>query len=323
MHLADDIKVLAYYAFTKVDDPQKVIKEHKSFLEEMDARGRIYISEEGINAQCSVSKENLENYRAFVLKNFPSADIKIHDHPVHPFAKLIVKYRRQLVAMDREVDSSLQGVHLEAAEWEKMIKEKDDNTIVIDTRNDYEWKVGHFEGALLPELDQFREFPEYAEKLKERYDTDQTKVMMYCTGGIRCELYSSLMLKLGFKKVYQLKGGIIRYGLENGNRAWKGKLFVFDDRMVIPISKDEAKPIAECQFCKKSADSYYNCANMDCNCLILSCPTCVDEAKGCCSKNCLENGRVRPFSLETVKTPFRKLSFEEKQRLTKKEPVIA
>jgi UPF0176 protein len=93
--------------------------------------------------------------------------------------------------------------------------------------------------------------------------------------------------------------------------------------MVIPISKDEAEPIAECQFCKKSADSYYNCANMDCNSLILSCPECIELRKGCCCQNCLETGRVRPFSLETVKTPFRKLSFEEKQRLSNKEPIGA
>jgi UPF0176 protein len=323
MHAPDAIKVLAYYAFTKVDEPQKFIKEHKSFLEELEGKGRIYVSEEGINAQCSVPKKNLEAYSARVLQIFPTADIKVHDHFSHPFAKLIVKYRKQLVAMDKEVDTSIKGVHLEPADWENMCRDKDDSTIIIDTRNDYEWKVGHFEGALLPELDTFRKFPEYAEKLKEKYDTENTKVMMYCTGGIRCELYSSLMLKMGFKKVYQLKGGIIRYGLENGNKAWKGKLFVFDDRMVVPISKDAATPISVCQFCNVEVDQYFNCANMDCNALILSCPDCIDQRKGCCCESCLETGRVRPFSISTVTTPFRKLSHEEKKQLSQKEPVEA
>lgn len=323
MHAAETIKVLAFYAFTKVDDPQKMIKEHKSFLESFSGKGRIYISEEGINAQCSVPSEHLEAYTSYVLKNFSTADIKIHSHKFHPFAKLIVKYRKQLVAMDQIVDTTKKGVHLESKEWEKMIQEKDENTIIIDTRNDYEWEVGHFDGALLPKLNKFREFPAYAEDLKKEYDTDKTKVMMYCTGGIRCELYSALMIKLGFKNVYQLKGGVIRYGLDNGNRAWQGKLFVFDDRMVIPISEDKAEPIAQCQFCQKPADSYYNCANMDCNDLILACPECIEAQKGCCCSDCLENGRVRPFSLATVTTPFRKLSHEEKQNLSKKEPVSA
>ncbi|MFZ4772986.1 MAG: rhodanese-related sulfurtransferase [Chlamydiia bacterium] len=322
MSTTEMFKVLAYYAFTKVDDPQKMIKDHKRFLESLEGKGRIYISEEGINGQCSVPASQLEAYSAYVLQNFPKADIKIHDHPAHPFAKLIVKYRVQLVAMDQKVDMSIQGVHLDSKDWEKMLAEKDDDTIVIDTRNDYEWEVGHFEGALLPKLDKFREFPEYAADLKKEYDTEKTKVMMYCTGGIRCELYSSLMIKMGFKNVYQLNGGIIRYGLENGNKKWNGKLFVFDDRMVIPISKDEAEPIAKCQFCSKPADNYYNCANMDCNDLILSCPECIEAKKGCCSETCLEEGRVRPFSLATVKTPFRKLSHEAKQALTKDKQVV-
>jgi len=318
MSTAEIIKVLAYYSFTNVQEPQKIIKEHKNFLESLGGKGRIYISEEGINAQCSVPESCLETYKEYVLTHFPMADIKIHDHPTHPFAKLIVKYRVQLVAMDQKVDMNVQGVHVAPQEWEQMLREKDDNTIVIDTRNDYEWEVGHFEGSLLPKLDKFRDFPQYAADLKKEYDPEKTKVMMCCTGGIRCELYSSLMIQMGFKNVYQLNGGIFRYGLENGNKMWKGKLFVFDDRMVIPISQDPVEPIAHCQFCQKPADSYFNCANMDCNDLILSCPDCIEERKCCCSEKCQEEGRVRPFSLATVKTPFRRLSHEAKMELSRK-----
>jgi UPF0176 protein len=318
---SETIKVLAYYAFQKIDNPHEFIQEHKKILESIHGKGRIYISEEGINSQCSVPTSAIQEYCDYVMRVFPTADIKVHEHKTHPFAKLIVKYRRQLVAMDQSVDMSIQGVHVEAQEWERMVREKDDDTIIIDTRNDYEWEVGHFSGSLLPKLNQFREFPDYAAELKEQYDPDKTKVMMYCTGGIRCELYSSLMIKMGFKNVYQLKGGIIRYGLENGNKEWRGKLFVFDDRMVVPISEDAADPIAKCHFCEAATDNYYNCANMDCNKLILSCPNCIEQNKGCCCSGCLENGRVRPFSLATVTTPFRKLSYEEKQKLSKKEPV--
>ena len=145
---------------------------------------------------------------------FQEISFKMHESSEHAFPKMTVKYRRQLVAIDCEVDFSEKGESVSPEQWKKMIEERDEQTIVLDVRNDYEWKIGHFEGSELPKLETFREFPEYAKQLKQERDPKETVVMMYCTGGIRCEFYSALMKKEGFEKVYQLDGGVINYGLK-------------------------------------------------------------------------------------------------------------
>src|SRR6185437_4480240 len=225
------------------------------------------------------------------------------------FPRATVKLRPQLVAMDTEVDLSLTGAHLNAEEWNEMLQNRDDDTLLIDVRNDYEWELGHFEGAQLPELEQFREFPRYARELKEHRDLKKTKVMMYCTGGIRCELYSALLKQEGFEHVYQLDGGVIKYGLEKGSSNWKGKLFVFDDRLSIPISeKEEGSIISHCRMCGIASDTYHNCANVDCNELFIACPDCAETMKGCCQAECQSAPRVRAFEKRDRPKPFRRLS---------------
>jgi len=130
--------------------------------------------------------------------------------------------------------------------------------------------------------------------------------MMYCTGGIRCETYSALLKEKGFDEVYQLEGGVIHYGQQMGNKRWRGKLFVFDDRLSAPISEDEHELISTCNFCEKKSDTYYNCANMDCNELYISCPDCAEKLLGCCCEDCLKSKRRRPFVKEDRPKPFRK-----------------
>jgi len=178
--------------------------------------------------------------------------------------------------------------------------------VIIDVRNAYESEIGHFEGAHLPKLGTFRQFPEYARELKQDYDPESTKVMMYCTGGIRCELYSALMKKEGFVNVVQLEGGVINYGLNEGNEQWRGKLFVFDDRLAVPIDGKEAETISSCRQCSEPSDTYYNCANMDCNELFLSCPSCAEAFLGCCSQLCQSAPRLRSFIKTDRPKPFRK-----------------
>jgi UPF0176 protein len=204
----------------------------------------------------------------------------------------------------------LAGEHVSPEVWKKMLQEKDDETLVLDVRNDYEWKIGHFEGSELPKLETFRQFPEYARKLKEEKDPKKTSVMMYCTGGIRCEFFSAIMKKEGFENIYQLDGGVINYGLKEGGDHWNGKLFVFDDRLAVPMEEGKA-PISNCIHCGVSNDVYHNCANMDCNELFLCCSKCLKERNGCCSKECECAERIRPYQ-ENGK-PFRKWTHEEKQ----------
>lgn len=312
-------KVIAFYAFFPVDDPHEEVRRHHEFCSNRDMTGRIYISEEGYNGQLSGAEEDALEYIAWMKKDerFANIDFKLHDYPSNAFAKMTIKYRKQIVALDEPVDVKKTGIHLNAEEWDKMIDENDENTILIDVRNDYEWKVGHFKGAALPKLETFREFPQYARDLKKERDPKKTRVMMYCTGGIRCELYSALMKEEGFDSVFQLDGGVIKYGLESEGRNWHGKLFVFDDRMVVPISKKNNETISECHYCDKPVDRYFNCSNMDCNELIIACPTCYQEHKGCCSADCASKGRVRPVEDADTKTPFRRLPFEKKQELAR------
>lgn len=306
--------VIAYYIFTQIEDPLLEIKKHKDFFKSKDMKGRIYISEEGINAQLSGLKPHALEYIEWMKQDarFKNIDFKLHEYHDNAFAKMTVKYRKQLVALDEKVDMADTGVHLNSMEWDQMLKNRDENTIVIDTRNRYEWEVGHFEGADLPELETFRQFKGYAKDLRETRDPKQTKVMMYCTGGIRCEIYSSYLKKFGFEDVYQLNGGVIRYGLEKNLDTWRGKLFVFDDRMVVPIANDRTETLTNCAFCDAKVDHYYNCANMDCNGLFIACKSCLEKESGCCCDRC-KSGRVRP--LQDSEKPFRKLPKDEKLKL--------
>lgn len=315
--------VLAYYHFLKpplrLEDPARLVKGHQQFLKDKDAKGRIYLNETGINGQMSIHEKDAEGYIHWLRQQgpFDEMEFKVHVSDEHAFAKMTVKYRKQLAALDSEVDLSMTGEHVPAKKWKEMLQAQDEDTILIDVRNDYEWKVGHFEGAILPQLEKFRDFGDYIDHLKRLYDAKKTKVMMYCTGGIRCELYSALMKQKGFETVYQLQGGVIKYGLEEGVTHWRGKLFVFDDRMVVPISKEETEVISHCVHCKVPSDTYYNCANMDCNALFLACPQCAEGLKGCCSEKCTHEPRVRSFVPSAKPKPFRKLPFSEKQILEK------
>lgn len=302
-----DHLILAYYIITPIAAPELEVKRHKDFFEKRNFRGRIYISGEGINGQASGIEKDAEEYMAWMREDprFADAKFKIHRASEHPFPKMTVKYRKQLVAMDQTVDFSKRGEAVPPKEWKKMLEEEE-KKILLDVRNDYEWKAGHFEGAELPQLEQFRHFPKYAKELREQYGVN-TPVMMYCTGGIRCEYYSALLKEEGFEKVYQLDGGVIQYGLEEGSTHWKGKLFVFDDRMVVPLgSKNDV--IARCIYCDTLCDVYYNCANMDCNGLFFSCLDCLRSHIGCCKETC-QTGRVRPYHEDGK--PFRRMHLEE------------
>lgn len=298
--------VLAYYLFTRIADPLAEIESHKNFFNGRDATGRIYISEEGINGQMSASLSDAEAYQAWLSKKecFSGVSFKVHTHHEQCFPRMTVKYRKQLVALDQTVDLSKKGETLSPKQWKEQLEKNE--AFLIDVRNDYEWKIGHFEGANLPPLENFRDFSAYADELKETIDPKKTPVMMYCTGGIRCELYSALLKEKGFEEVYQLEGGIIGYGLEEGSAHWKGKLFVFDDRMAVPIDGKPCEPISTCCHCHLPSDTYYNCANMDCNELFLACPSCISTYEGCCSHPCTQAPRLRPYTRDKGNKPFRK-----------------
>ncbi|SYX08502.1 Probable adenylyltransferase/sulfurtransferase MoeZ,putative rhodanese-related sulfurtransferase,Uncharacterized conserved protein,Rhodanese-like domain [Chlamydia poikilotherma] len=310
---------LAYYYLNRVDNPQEEITLHKELFKNLDVSCRIYISEQGINGQFSGYQPDAEYYMNWLRQRpgFSNVKFKIHHIEENIFPRVTVKYRKELVALGCDVDLSTQGKHISPKEWHEKLEEN--RCLVLDVRNNYEWKIGHFENAVLPDIQTFREFPEYAERLSKEHDPESTPVMMYCTGGIRCELYSSLLLEKGFKEVYQLDGGVIAYGQAVGTGKWRGKLFVFDDRMAVPIDEadTDVAPIAKCSHCEADCDIYYNCANTDCNNLFICCENCIDSTKGCCSQECSEAPRIRSFSSSRGNKPFRRMhlceSAEEKE----------
>lgn len=314
-----DYKVLAFYWIGKLDEPKEEVAKHKEFFKTRDLKGRIYISEQGINGQMSGRADHANEYIDWLHSDprFAKVSIKVHDHSEHAFAKATIKYRRQLVAIDCDVDMENRGEYVSSKQWGEMLETKDEKTLVLDVRNDYEWKVGRFAGAELPKLETFRQFPQYAKELKKEHDPKKTKVMMYCTGGIRCEFYSAVMKREGFEQVYQLEGGVVQYGLDEGRKHWEGKLFVFDDRLVVPLNDEPAPAITQCQYCQTPVDVYYNCANMDCNELFVCCSKCLKDHKGCCCEMCQEKGRVRPISEDASARPFRKWDHAEKMRMRK------
>ncbi|KTF29075.1 rhodanese-like domain protein [Chlamydia pecorum] len=298
---------LAYYCITPVDNPHEEIALHKNFLESKDVSCRIYISEQGINGQFSGYQPDAESYMSWLKERpaFSQVKFKIHHIQENIFPRITVKYRKELVAVDYAVDFSLQGKHISPQEWHEKLEEN--RCLVLDVRNNYEWKIGHFENAVLPDIQTFREFPAYADTLLEKYSAD-TPVMMYCTGGIRCELYSAILLEKGFSTVYQLDGGVIAYGQKVGTGKWLGKLFVFDDRLAIPIDEThtDIAPISTCSQCDQPCDTYYNCANTDCNNLFLCCGECISTQKGCCSQECAHAPRIRKFDGSRGNKPFRR-----------------
>lgn len=300
--------ILVFYCYTEIADPQREVKKYQKFLSGLDVRCRIYIAYNGINAQMSLLSSDVKTYLDWLKEDTRFAEVMFQMDPYHEhaFPRQAVKFREQLVALHAAPNLKNRGEHLPPQEWKKMLETRDASTLLVDVRNDYESEIGHFEGAERPPLKNFRDFPKYAEELSKIKDPKKTKVMMYCTGGIRCETYSALLKEKGFEEVYQLRGGVINYGHEVGNDHWKGKLFVFDDRLSAPISEEEHELISHCQFCSAKSDTYYNCANMDCNELFLCCPDCGEKMQGCCSETCSNAPRRRPFVKEERPRPFRK-----------------
>lgn len=283
---------LSFYAYAKIEDPKKFRDDLFIAWNELDALGRTYVAKEGINAQMSVPAENLEAFRETLEKYDFMKDIRLNvavEQDDHSFLKLTVKVRDKIVADgldDDTFDVTDIGVHLKAKEFNQILE--DPNTIVVDFRNHYESEIGHFKGAITPDVETFREsLPIINEQLKD-YKEDKNLVM-YCTGGIRCEKASAYFKHQGFKNVFQLEGGIINYAKqikeENLESKFIGKNFVFDHRLGERITDDI---ISQCHQCGKPCDNHTNCENEGCHLLFIQCDECKAIMENCCSTECQE-----------------------------------
>ena len=283
---------LSFYAYAKITDPKKFRDELFIAWNALDALGRIYVAHEGINAQMSIPEENLAAFRETLEVYDFMKGIRLNEaveHDDHSFLKLTIKVRHKIVAdglNDETFDVTNKGIHLKAKEFNTLLE--DPNTIVVDFRNHYESEVGHFEGAITPDVEIFREsLPIINEKLQD-YKEDKN-LLMYCTGGIRCEKASAYFKHQGFKNVYQLEGGIIEYTRqikeENIESKFIGKNFVFDHRLGERITDDI---VSQCHQCGKPCDNHTNCANEGCHLLFIQCDECKAAMENCCSTECQE-----------------------------------
>lgn len=282
-------KILLYYKFTPLSDPEAVRLWQKTLCEKLSLKGRILLSEHGINGTVGGDIEDLKAY-VKETKSFPGfkgTQFKWSDGSRDDFPKLSIKVRDEIVtfgaADELKVDENGVvggGKHLKPEQVHKLIEERGDEVIFFDGRNAYEAQVGKFKDAVVPDTRNTRDFLNDLES--DKYDDIKDKpVVTYCTGGIRCEVLSSLMKNRGFKEVYQMDGGIVKYGEAYGDDGlWEGSLYVFDKRMGVKFS-NKAKDIGECVHCKGKTSNFENCADVSCNDLILICENCVTDHQYC------------------------------------------
>lgn len=282
---------LSFYKYVILNNTEEFRNELFESWSQLNIFGRVYLAQEGINAQMSVPEDNWEKFKEqlFSYKEFENVPFKIAvEDDGKSFYKLTIKVRRKIVADgldDNAFDVTNVGNHLTAKEFNEALEKPD--TIVVDMRNHYESEIGHFENALCPDADTYREeLPMVLDILKDKKDK---KLLLYCTGGIRCEKASAFLKHNGFSDVNQLYGGIIEYARQVKHQGltskFKGKNFVFDERLGERIS-DEI--ISFCHQCNTSCDSHTNCKNDDCHLLFIQCEKCALEMKGCCTPECME-----------------------------------
>ena len=287
-----DRLTLSFYQYAKIENPQEFRDQLFITWNKLDVLGRIYVATEGINGQLSLPADRFNEFKAHLdTINFLKGirlNIAVEQDNMS-FLKLKVKVRHKIVAdglNDDTFDVTNKGVHVGAETFNDLIE--DENTVLVDMRNHYESEIGHFKNAVTPDVDTFRESLDIIEDDLKAHKEDKNLVM-YCTGGIRCEKASAYFKHKGFKNVYQLEGGIIEYTRQinekNLENKFIGKNFVFDERRAEKISDDV---IAQCHQCGAPFDVHTNCANDACHLLFIQCDACKAEMNNCCSENCKE-----------------------------------
>ena len=281
---------LSFYKYARISNPKEFRDQLFIKWNSLDVLGRIYVATEGINAQLSLPADNFENFKTHLDSIDFLENVRLNiavEQDNMSFLKLKVKVRDKIVAdglNDDTFDVTNKGIHVNAEMFNDLIE--DENTVLVDMRNHYESEIGHFKNAVTPDVDTFRESLDIIEDDLKAHKEDK-KLVMYCTGGIRCEKASAYFKHKGFKNVYQLDGGIIEYTRQVNEKALEnkfiGKNFVFDERRAEKISDDV---IAQCHQCGKPCDTHVNCANDACHLLFIQCEDCKAEMDNCCSSTC-------------------------------------
>ena len=301
----NDYLVLVYYKYIRIAEPEALAKEHLAFCRSLGARGRIIISQEGINGTLSAPREAAEEYMRAMQAHpiFHDISFKIDSVEGHVFRKLFVRAKAELVTfrVDRDLDPNERtGQKLNPKEFYELATRKD--VLIVDARSDYEYDLGHFRGAIRPSVRTFRDFPNWIrDKLSPH---KEKKIITYCTGGIRCEKFTAYLLAEGFQDVGQLEGGILTYAKdpEVRGKLFDGKCYVFDERIGIPINQVEEAVVSRCVHCGEPCDRYINCSYDDCHVQHFSCEDCEAKMEGACSVACMELERELQLQMRLSST---------------------
>ncbi len=288
---------MLYYLYSPLADAAGYCEEHMALCERLGLRGRILIAPEGINGTVSGTVEGTEEYVRILRDDERTAGIEfmVDAAEGHVFAKLSVKLREEVVTLglgeEDVVPWEVTGEHLAPAQWRAMMER--DDVVLLDARNDYEWELGRFEGAILPPVQNFRDLPDWVRR--HRAELEGKKILTYCTGGIRCEKFSGFLRREGFEEVYQLEGGIVAYGKDPDLRGEKfeGKCYVFDERIVVEVNRTAgAEVVSRCRHCGGRSDRYVNCAWPPCNAQHFCCESCEEETQRFCGRACAKGALV-------------------------------
>ncbi|MFD1739027.1 rhodanese-related sulfurtransferase [Bacillus salitolerans] len=289
-------RVLLYYMYVPIHNPEEFAAQHLKFCEDLGLKGRILVAKEGINGTVSGTYEQTEQYMKEMKEDarFANMIFKIDESDCHAFKKMHVRAREELVTLRLNEDinpNETTGKYLSPSEFYEAMQ--DSETLVIDARNDYEYEIGHFRGAIKPNIKNFRELPEWIQNNRELFDGK--KILTYCTGGIRCEKFSGWLLKEGFEDVAQLHGGIVTYGKdpEVQGKLWDGQCYVFDERISVPVNQHEHVIVGKDYFTGEPCERYVNCGNPECNKKIISSEENEHKYLRGCSHECRVHPRNR------------------------------
>ncbi|MDQ3141858.1 MAG: rhodanese-related sulfurtransferase [Bacteroidota bacterium] len=285
-------RILLFYKYVYIINHENYARLHLRFCRALGVKGRILIAQEGINGTLSGTPGQTDAYihSMHMDQRFKDMDFKIDKVHEPAFKKLYVRPKNEIVTMDLEKDvdpNIITGEHLSPKEfYSAMLNEK---VVILDARNDYEYDLGHFKNALRPDVRTFKEFPEWIKKNSD--SLKDKKILTYCTGGVRCEKFTGLLLREGFENVYQLKGGIINYSHDKSTKGsmFEGKCYVFDERISVEVNFAEGYTlIGKCYLCNKPHDRYVNCAHLSCHFQFICCEDCEVKYKRSCSRECRE-----------------------------------
>ena len=292
-------QILLYYYYVKINNPQKFKQDHHLFCIKNNIKGRIIISSEGINGTVSGKKNDCEKYMNHLNKNklFKDLDFKVEEYNSNAFKKINVRLKNEIVNSGINDDSILNkiGEYIEPSDFKTILEDLPDDVTILDVRSNYEHSIGRFNNALTLNIENFRDFPDKISELK-RMISKKNKIITYCTGGVKCEKASAYLRKNGYENVYQLHGGIIKYGIEENGKNFQGKCYVFDNRIVKDINKVNPKVIGRCYITGERTDRMVNCANSECNRHFTLSEEGAKKYKGCCSKDCMESGSARNYN---------------------------